>query len=102
MILGSMGVALDASRGVIVLLGVIGAATLGMLFYRLKDLFVMLTTAVNGAVEVAFGIGWLMPALAFRRGAANIATVLAIVVLGAIGFAVQYGMFKDRRTYSKT
>lgn len=101
MILSAMGVALDASQGVIVLLGAIGAVTLGMFFYRLRDLFVMLTTALNGAVEVVFGLGWLMPALAFRRGGANMLAVAAIVVLGALGFAVQYGRFKDRRTYSE-
>jgi hypothetical protein len=61
----------------------------------------MLTTALNGAVEVAFGLGWLFPALAFGRGTANFLAVAAVVVLGAVGFAVQYGMFKDRRTYSE-
>lgn len=99
-ILSAMGVALNASQGGIILLGAIGAMIMGMFFYRARDLFVMLTTALNGAVEVAFGIGWLIPALAFRRGAAGWLAVAAIVVLGAIGFAVQYGMFRDRRTYS--
>jgi hypothetical protein len=100
MILGAMGIALNASQGGIILLGALGAVVLGMLFYRVRDLLVMLTTALNGAVEVALGLGWLIPALSFRRPAAGWLVVAAMVVLGAIGFAVQYGMFKDRRTYS--
>jgi len=103
MILGALGIALNASQGVIILVGVVGAVVLGILFYQIRDLLVMLTTALNGAVEAAFGIGWIIPALAFRRGAAGGLgglMVIAIVVLGAIGFAVQYGMDKDRRTYS--
>jgi hypothetical protein len=100
-ILSAMGVALDASQGVVILLGATGAVILGVLFYHVRDLFVMLTTALNGAVEVVFGLGWLIPVLAVRRGAASWLAVLAIMVIGAIGFAVQYGRFKDRRTYSE-
>jgi len=97
-ILGEIGIALNASQGVIILFAIMGALIIGVLFYHLKDFFVMLTTALKGAVEVVFGLGWLFPALAFRRGWL---TVAAIVGLGAIGLAVQYGMFKDRRTYSE-
>jgi len=35
-----------------------------------------------------------------RPWRSNFLTVVAMVVLGDFGFAVQYGMFKDRRTYS--
>ena len=71
LILSAVGAALNVSQAVILLLGALGAIIIGVLFYQARDLFVMLTTALNGAVEVAFGIGWLFPALAFRRGASN-------------------------------
>ncbi len=100
LILSGVGVALNLSQGVIALLGVLGALVIGMLFYQGRDLFVMLTTALTGAVEVAFGLGWLIPALAFRPGAANFGALLIVGGLGAVGFAVQYGMFKERRTYA--
>lgn len=101
LILSAVGAALNVSQGFILLLGVMGAIIIGTLFFQARDMFVMLTTALNGAVEVSLGLGWLIPALAFRRGATGWLMVAAIVVLGAIGFAVQYGMFKDRRTYSE-
>jgi hypothetical protein len=101
MILSSLGIAINASQGAVVLLGVLGAAVLGFLFYRSKDLFVMMATAFNGAVQVVYGLGLLFPALAFGSGRANFLAVVAMFVLGGFGFAAQYGMFKDRRTYSR-
>ena len=100
MIFSSLGVALNASQGVLILLGVLGAALVGFLFYGARDLFVMLATAFNGAVQLVYGLGLIFPALAFGSGRSNFMAVLAVVVLGGFGFAVQYGMFKDRRTYS--
>lgn len=100
MILGSLGLALNASQGMVVLLGVLGGAVVGYLFFSSRDLFVMLATAFNGAVQVIYGLGLLIPALAFGLGRGNFMAVAAILALGAFGFAVQYGMFKDRRTYS--
>jgi hypothetical protein len=101
-ILGEIGIALNASKGVIILLGIIGAVIIGVLFYHLKDFFVILTTAIKGAAEVAFGLCWIIPGLSFRPGEASWVTVAIIVLLGAAGSAVQYGMFKGRRTYSET
>lgn len=100
MLLSSIGVALNASQGVLILLGVLGATVVGFLFYLARDLFVMLATAFNGAVQLVYGLGLIFPALAFGGGRSNFLAVLAMVVLGGFGFAVQYGMFKDRRTYS--
>jgi hypothetical protein len=100
MILSSIGVALNASQGSVILLGVLGAAALGFLFYHARDLFVMLATAFNGAVQVVFGLNLVFPALVSWYGRPNFLYVAAMVVLGGFGFAVQYGMFKDRRTYS--
>jgi hypothetical protein len=99
MIFTAVGVSLNVSQWVLILLGVIGAMVVGLLFYHLRDLFVMLTSAFNGAALVVLGLGWYIPALAFG-GRANISDIVIMVVLGAFGFAVQYGMFKDRRTYS--
>ncbi len=100
MILSSVGVSLEASQGAVILWGVLGAAALGFLFYHSRDLFVMLSTAFNGAVQVLYGLDLVFPALALWSGRTNFLFVAAIVVLGGFGFAVQYGMFKDRRTYS--
>ena len=100
MILISLGLALDASQLVLILLGVIGAGAVGLLFYHVRDLFVMLTTAFNGAGMVVLGLGWYIPALAFGGGRANLPDLVIMLVLGAFGFAVQYGMFKEHRTYS--
>jgi hypothetical protein len=100
MIFSSLGAALNASQGVLILLGVLGAAVVGFLFYGARDLFVMLATAFNGAVQVVFGLGLFFPALAYGVGRSNYLAVFAMVVLAGFGFAVQYGMFKDRRTYS--
>jgi hypothetical protein len=100
MILSSLGIAINASQGVVVLLGGGGAAVVGVLFYRSKDLFVMMATAFNGAVQVVYGLGLFFPALAFGDGRADLLAVVAMLVLGGFAFAVQYRMFKDRRTYS--
>ncbi len=99
MILVSLGLALNASQAVQILLGVIGAVAVGLLFYHFRDLFVMLTTAFNGAALTVLGLGWYIPALTFG-GHANLPDIVIMVVLGAFGFAVQYMMFKERRTYS--
>jgi hypothetical protein len=99
-ILGSIAIALNASQAVIILLGVLGAVVVGFLFYRVRDFFVMLTTALNGAVEVVYGIGLLIPTLAFRYGAPNFLALAAVFVLGSLGFGVQFNLFKDRGTYS--
>jgi hypothetical protein len=99
MILISLGLTLNASQTVQLLLGISGAAAFGLLFYLFRDLLVMLTTAFNGAALVVFGLGCHIPALACG-GKANLPDLVIMVVLGAFGFAVQYAMFKGRRTYS--
>jgi hypothetical protein len=99
-ILSTLGLALNVSPGVVILMGVLGAAVVGFLFYGVRDLFVMLATAFSGATQVVYGLGLLLPALALGGGRANFLALVAIMVLGGVGFATQYGMFKDRRTYS--
>jgi hypothetical protein len=100
MIFSALGLALNVSQGVITLLGVLGAVVVGLLFYHVRDLFVMLTTAFNGAAMVVLGLGLHVSALAWGGGQANLLDLVLMLALGGFGFAVQYGMFKDRRTYS--
>jgi hypothetical protein len=100
MILGTLGQALNVSPGAVILMGIIGAAVVGVLFYGVRDLFVMLSTAFSGATQVVYGLGLFLPALAFGGGRANFLAIVAMMVLGGVGFATQYAMFKDRRTYS--
>jgi hypothetical protein len=95
-----LGLALHASQGVVILLGGLGAAIVGIMFYLARDLFVMLSTAFSGAVQIVLGLGLLFPALAFQGGGTNFLAVVAALVLGGFGYAVQCRMFKDRRTYS--
>ena len=101
MIFSALGLALSASQGIITLMGIVGALVVGLLFYHIRDLFVMITTAFNGAALVILGLARHVPALALGGGQANILDLILIVVLGGFGFAVQFGMFKDRRTYSQ-
>jgi hypothetical protein len=100
MILASAGLALNVTPTVRVLMGIIGGGALGLLFYFIRDLVVMLVTAFNGSVLAVLGAGWYLPLLSFSEGRANLLDILIMVVLGTFGFAVQYGMFKDRSTYS--
>jgi hypothetical protein len=100
MILGALGLALNLSQGAVILVGTLGAALVGFLFYGVRDMFVMLATAFSGAAQTVYGLGLLLPALTLGGGRANFLAIVAIMVLGGVGFATQYGMFKDRRTYS--
>jgi hypothetical protein len=100
MIAGELGVALNLPEMGVIALGFLGAAVLGLLFYRARDLFVMAATAFNGAVQVVYGLGLFHGALAIGHGRANALALLAMVILGSVGFAIQYGMFKEERRYS--
>ena len=56
MMLGELGVVLNFQEIGVILLGILGAVILGFLFYRARDLFVIIATAYNGAVQVIYGI----------------------------------------------
>ncbi len=60
----------------------------------------ILATAYNGAIQVIYGLGLFHAAQAFRIGQRDLLAVVAIVVLGSLGFITQYTMFKDRRKYA--
>jgi hypothetical protein len=97
-----VGAAFDTTQGVIILLGVLGALIFGVLFYFIKDLIVIVATAFNGAALFVFGLSWYLPALAFGGGRANILDLLIMVVVGGLGFALQFSLFRHRRKYSTT
>jgi hypothetical protein len=100
MILGELGLVLNFPEFGVILLGILGAVILGFLFFRARDLFVIVATAYNGAVQVIYGLGLFHAAQAIGLGRRNFLAVAAILVLGSLGFLTQYTMFKDRRTYS--
>jgi hypothetical protein len=87
------------SIGVIAVGAALGFMILGELGLAL-NLFVMVATAYNGAAQVIYGLGLVHAALAIGVGRANFLAVVAIVILGSLGFAAQYAMFKDQRKYS--
>jgi len=98
--LGELGLVLNFQQTGVILLGVLGAVIFGLLFYRARDLFVIIATAYNGAVQVIYGIGLFQAARAIGFGQQNFPAVAAIVVLGSLGFVIQYTMFKGRRKYA--
>jgi hypothetical protein len=95
-----VGAALNTTHAVIILLGVLGAIIFGVLFYFIKDLLVIVATAFNGAALFVFGLSWYMPVMAFGGGRANILDLVVMVVVGGLGFALQFSMFRHRRKYS--
>ena len=100
MILGELGLALNFPETGVILLGMLGAVILGFLFYRSRDLFVIVATAYNGAAQVIYGLGLVHAGLAIGSGRANFLAVVGMVLLGSLGCAAQYSMFKDQRKYS--
>jgi hypothetical protein len=89
LIFSSLGLALHVSPAGVIVQGGLGAAVVGFRFYHARDLFVMLATAFNGAVQIALGLVLLFPALTFQGGRANFLAVMAVLVLGGFGYAVQ-------------
>jgi hypothetical protein len=100
MILGELGLALNLPEIGVILLGILGAVILGFLFSRTRDLFVMVATAYNGAAQLIFGLGLDHEPRPSVSARANFLAVVAMVILGSLGFAAQYTMFKDQRKYS--
>jgi hypothetical protein len=83
---------------------VIGLA-LGVLFFilamRLKDLFVIIATAMAGAGMVAFGASTLLPIIFGPPGSPYFLYWVAWIGVAVIGFAVQYSLFKEARRYGE-
>lgn len=101
MILAELALALNLPHIGVVLVGVLGAVILGFAFFQARDLFVMVATAFNGAVQTLYGLGVVHGALSFGLGQGNILAFVGIIILGSLGLASQYAMFKEKRIYSK-
>ncbi len=99
-IFGELGVMLNFPEIGVILLGIGGAVILGFLFFQARDLFVIVATAYNGAMQVIYGLGLFHAARAIGLGQRYFLTVVALLVLGSLGFITQYTLFKDRRKYS--
>ena len=93
MMLSSLAIALNASLGAVILMGVLGATVVGFQFYRFDYLFVMLANSFNGAIQAVYGLGLFFPALALGGGRANWLAVVAMMGLGGVSFAVHYCIF---------
>jgi hypothetical protein len=95
-----IGAALNADQAVIILMGVMGAIIFGILFYFVKDLLVIVATAFNGAALTVFGLSGFFSVMAFGTGKPNILDLVVMVILGGLGFALQFSMFRTSRRYS--
>lgn len=100
MILTELAAALDLPLVGLLLVGVLGAVILGYAFFQARDFFVMVATAYNGAVQALYGLGIIHGAFSFGFGQGNVLALLSIIILGSLGLAVQYAMFKEKKRYS--
>jgi hypothetical protein len=110
----SLGVGIGvAIGGTGIWLAIIGAVVGGFMFYRFRDLAVILFTALNGAWMLVAGAADVLGqgALAQRTRLALTTDlslqpswflIIAFVVVGVIGVVVQYRQFGNRDTYSST
>lgn len=105
-----IGVALGGSG---VWLAIIGAVVGGFLFYRFRDIAVILFTALNGAWMLVVGAADILNLDNLVTRTRMAATtdlsvqpswliVIAFVVVGVIGIVVQFRLFGNRDTYSST
>jgi uncharacterized protein DUF4203 len=94
----NLGTMLNLSSTPILILAVVGAIIVGALFFFARDPMIMLATAFSGASYTIYGLALAFPALDFKTN--SILLAAAVLILGTIGFLVQYRMFKGRRVYS--
>ena len=104
-----LGVALGGNG---IWLGIAGAIIGGLIFYRFRDLAVILFTALNGAwMLVAGGAELLGQDQLVTRTKLALTTdfsvspswliLIAFAVVGVVGIAVQYKLFGKRAAYSE-
>ena len=104
-----LGVALGGNG---IWLGIVGAIIGGLIFYRFRDLAVILFTALNGAwMLVAGGAELLGQDQLVARTRLALTTdfsvspswliLIAFAVVGVVGIAVQYKLFGKRDAYSE-
>ncbi len=101
----ALGVALIEMLGwwnwIAVAVGIVFAVLFGALYFRFRDLFVMVSTALTGASFVFYGIGNFIPWFEFLKDNGNWFTALLTLVLGVIGAAVQMAIFSGMTYYSE-
>lgn len=102
-----VGVALGGSG---YLFAIIGAVVFGLLFFRFRDLMVMVVTALNGAWMVVLGLASIFnqqdlveqTRLAIRTDlpiSPNWIILIIVAVVGIAGVVVQQRIFAGRNTY---
>jgi hypothetical protein len=102
-----VGVALGGSG---YLFAIIGAVVFGLLFFRFRDLMVMVVTALNGAWMVVLGLAAIFnqqdlveqTRLAIRTDlpiSPNWIILIIVAVVGIAGVVVQQRIFAGRNTY---
>lgn len=101
MLLAELALVLWLPHVFVWLIGGVGAAIVGFAFFQARDFFVMVTTALNGAVLTLYGLGLIHGDISFGYGRGNILALVIIIILAAAGLTVQYKMFSDRRFYAE-
>jgi hypothetical protein len=82
------------------LAGLALAVAFGFLYFRFRDLFVMVSTGLTGAALVLYGIGFFIPWFAFLKDQGNWFTFLLTLALGVFGALVQVQIFRGMTYYS--
>jgi hypothetical protein len=100
----SIGASIGASLNLWGWLVTVIALALGVLFfvlaYRLKDLFVIISTSLSGAGMVAFGASTLLPIIFGPPDGPFFLHWVLWLAVAVIGFGVQYALFSSARQYA--
>ncbi len=94
----NVGTLLNLSSTLDIAVGILGAIIVGVLFFLARDPMIMLSTAFSGASYTIYGLTLAFPGLGISTN--TVLLTAAVLILGLIGFLVQYRMFKDRNLYS--
>lgn len=100
---GSIGYLLAAQLGflnntvTLLIFVAVGAVLFGVLFNSVRDLMVMLNTAINGALLMIYGLGLVIGA---DLQSQDILELVVVAVLATFGFLAQYRFFRNSRMYS--
>ncbi len=94
----NLGIILHLSSTTLLAFGVLGAIIVGALFFIARDPMIMLSTAFSGASYTMYGITLILPTLGVQIN--SVFLTAAVLILGMIGFLVQYRLFKGRHLYA--
>jgi hypothetical protein len=93
-----IGILLFVPGVIPLIIAVVVAIAAAVLFAKLRKVGIMILTAANGASAAIYGLGLLLPFLGLNSRP-NIIATLVIIVLGVVGFFVQYSMHKAQDLY---